>query len=76
VLPYVGPKQDREDGTKRKLDIHSSNLASTLVFLSEDVDSFAYACQLDPRCFGGSQSRQRRVVVMGFAEWQLAGEKL
>ena len=46
-------------GVKRKLDIFASNLSSTLHFMAEDAGHFAFACDLDPRSFGGAQSRRR-----------------
>ena len=59
VLGLSTPPVIAEDGKKRRLDIHASNLAATLNFLDVDVNQFAFALALDPRSFGGAQARGR-----------------
>ena len=53
------PSEKSEDGKRKKLDIHSSNLAATLYFMAADAKMFTFAVHIDPRCYGGAQSRNR-----------------
>lgn len=53
------PMVKATEDTKQKGTINESNLAAALSMLDTEVGQFAFACQLDPRCFAGAQSRAR-----------------
>ena len=58
----IPPKSTVEgNGAKKKvpMSIHESNLAISLQMMSDQIDHFAFALQMDPRSFACPQSRGR-----------------